>query len=398
VAFQTVSAEEGEFMSEKTNKEKEALFEDHSQALVARRDEAAVARATQEIQAALVIAQRFPRDEIRAKSRIIEACQRKELAEVAEYEYSRGGTRITGPTIDLLRAVANRWGNLRYGWSEVERRDGQSFVRCFAWDCQSNGQAERTFSVRHWRDTQGGGYALTDERDIYELLANMAARRVRACLEEVIDADVVSAAVEQCRATLKSGEKTPLADRAVKLLVPFAEFGVTQGMIELKLGNKLEAVSENQLASLRRIWKALKDGVGVREDYFRPEAAKPDFTPPAATPETTPTPSADDGDLGPQAANPAPAAPVVTPPPAAPPATKASGFNPLKALRGLLKMSGLKEGEFLDWLGATGATDGSVESLEQLAMEKGVDWMKAQTEQWPRISAAILEQKKKAKV
>ena len=43
---------------------------------------AAVARATQEIQASLVIAQRFPRDEIRAKTRIMEACKRKGLAEV----------------------------------------------------------------------------------------------------------------------------------------------------------------------------------------------------------------------------------------------------------------------------------------------------------------------------
>jgi len=43
--------------------QKTPLFEDNSQALVASRDAAAVARATQEVQAALVIAQRFPRDE-----------------------------------------------------------------------------------------------------------------------------------------------------------------------------------------------------------------------------------------------------------------------------------------------------------------------------------------------
>ena len=119
-------------MENKTNK---PLFEDNSQAVAVRRDDAAVARATQEIQAALVIAQRFPRDQIKVKSKIMEACQRKELAEMAEYEYSRGGTRITGPTIDLLRAIANRWGNIRWGWTETDRRDGESSVRCFAWDC-----------------------------------------------------------------------------------------------------------------------------------------------------------------------------------------------------------------------------------------------------------------------
>ena len=293
-------------------------------ALAMQHDAAAVARATQEIQAALVIAQRFPRDEVKSKSRILEACKRKELAEQAEYEYSRGGTRITGPTIDLLRAIANRWGNIRFGWAEVERRDGQSSVRCFAWDMQSNGQAERTFTVNHWRDTQAGGYELKDERDIYELLANQAARRVRACLEEVIDADIVTSAVDQCRITLRTGERVPLKDRAVQMVTAFAEFGVVQAMIETRLGNKLEAVSENQLASLRRIYKALKDGVGKREDYFKAETAKPEFGPEAPSAETKP----------PVPATKAPEPATPAPEPATPPAEKPGGFNPLKAVRG----------------------------------------------------------------
>lgn len=371
-------------MENKTNK---PLFEDNSQALAVRRDDAAVARATQEIQAALVIAQRCPRDQIKVKSKIMEACQRKELAEMAEYEYSRGGTKITGPTIDLLRAIANRWGNIRWGWTETDRRDGESSVRCFAWDCESNGQSERTFTVKHWRDTRDGGHALTDERDIYELLANMAARRVRACLEEVIDADVVSAAVDQCRLTLKSGEKTPLADRAVQMVSAFAEYGVTQAMIELRLSNKLDAVSENQLASLRRVYKALKDGVGKREDYFKPEPSKPEFAEPTgpSSPGAPATPyPGEDGDPGPQASP-------------SPQPEQTGGFNPLKALRELLVMGKVKEGELLDWLAATGATDGSVSSLEDLALTRGNDYMKQLTEDWPKTSAAILAAKKKGK-
>jgi len=356
-------------MSEQTQAVK--LFDEgQGNALVAASDAAAVARATQEIQAALVIAQRFPRDEIKSKSRILEACRRKELAEVAEYEYSRGGTRITGPTIDLLRAIANRWGNIRYGWTEVERRDGQSLVRCFAWDMQSNGQAERTFAIKHWRDTQSGGYALDDERDIYEVIANQAARRVRACLEEVIDADIVSSAVDTCRTTLKTGEKTPLSDRAVQMVTAFAEFGVTQPMIETRLGNKLEAVSENQLASLRRVFKAMKDGVGKREDYFKPESTKPEFN---------------------QAQ---PAAAASAAPASAEPATNGGGFNPLKAVRGLCKMAKIKEGELLAKLAADGTTDGSHGSLEELALSQGgKEILKSLAEDWADFIARLNPEK-----
>ena len=356
--------------------------------MAAQNDAAAVARATQEIQAALVIAQRFPRDEVRVKSRILEACKRKDLAEVSEYEYSRGGTKITGPTVDLLRAIANRWGNIRYGWTEVERRDGQSMVRCFAWDMQSNGQAERTFSVKHWRDTQGGGYELKDERDIYELLANMAARRVRACLEEVIDADVVSSAIDQCRLTIKSGEKTPLADRAVQMLSAFMEMGVTQPMIEGRLQNKLEAISENQLASLRRIYKSLKDGVGKREDYLKPETSKPEF----AGSSTTATAQTVANEREEAAAG---LAPVQPSPAAASPAQRIADApgngktNYVKAVRNLAKLAKIDEGFILDYLSATGSTDGSVGSLEELSTYESGGILASVHDSWSSVSMQI---------
>lgn len=345
--------------------------------LMAQRDAAAVARATQEIQAALVIAQRNPRNEIRAEARIIEACRRKGLAEVAEYEYSRGGTRITGPTIDLLRAIANRWGNLLFGWAEVERQEGQSMVRCWAWDTQNNSRSERTFVVRHWRDVKGGGYALEDERDIYELCANMASRRVRACLEEIIDADIVEKAVEQCRKTLKEGEKLPIKDRAAKMVVAFSEFGVTQDMIEKRLGNNLESVSENQLASLRRIFKALSDGVGKREDYFKAATEPPKFSG-----------QSDPDDAPPGAEVTPPSRPAPEPPAGKPEPSQETGTSPLRLLRDLARVSKIKEGVLLQALAELGISDGSASTLEELQITSPSS-IQAVIKDWASLSAKI---------
>ena len=364
-------------MSEEKN---QPLFENNPQAL-ARRDEAAVARATQEIQASLVIGQKFPRDEVKCRSRIMEACKRKGLAEVAEYEYSRGGTKITGATIDLLRAIASRWGNIIWGWSEVERRPGESTVRCWAWDTQSNGRAERTMVIAHWRDTSTGGYELDDERDIYELLANMAARRVRACMEEVIDSDIITDAVNACRETLRRGEDTPLIDRVVKMVGEFKQFGVTQADIERRLGNKADAISENQLASLRRVWKSLKDGVGVKTDYFKPEQSAPNF------PSENPKADAAAGLAPVQPAQAAPTGPLAgvvagvmanlpkpTPESSTSPLPIGSqengGQNYLKAVRNLCAAAKIKEGKLLDFLSTIGLTDGSSSGLEDLMLSR----------------------------
>lgn len=358
---------------EDKNEQSPELFKHTVNEIVDQRDAAAVARAVQGIQAALVIAQRFPRDEVKAESRIIQACRRKGLAEIAEYEYSRGGTRITGPTIDLLRAIANRWGNIQFGWEEVERRNGQSFVRCEAWDLQSNGKAFRTFVVKHWRDTREGGYAIEEERDIYELLANMAARRVRACLEEVIDADIVEKAVNECRKTLKEGEKLPIKDRAAKVLLAFAEFGVTQEMIEQRLGNKMDAVSENQLASLRRIYKALQDGVGKREDYFKPSVEPPRFNGQSEQAPSTPTV---------QVAPPQPAVSAVMP------ETSPQGNSPVRLLRDLCRVSKIKEGVLLGALAELGASDGSSGTLEELQISQPAV-LQATIKDWPNLVAKI---------
>ena len=48
-----------------------------------------VSRQAQEVQAAMVIAKKFPRDEVDAYNRIMRACQRRKLAESAMYEYPR---------------------------------------------------------------------------------------------------------------------------------------------------------------------------------------------------------------------------------------------------------------------------------------------------------------------
>ena len=58
-------------------------------------------RAIQEVQASFVMAKQFPRDEVFAERRIVEACKRMSLAKQAEYAYPRGGTQITGPSIRL---------------------------------------------------------------------------------------------------------------------------------------------------------------------------------------------------------------------------------------------------------------------------------------------------------
>lgn len=226
-------------------------------------------RQAQEVQAAMVIAKKFPRDEVESYNRIMRACQRKSLAEQSMYEYPRGGTKVTGPSIRLAEAMAQNWGNLDFGIIELEQKNGESQVMAYAWDLETNTRQTKIFNVPHIRGTKKGNIPLTDPRDIYELVTNQGARRVRACILGVIPGDVIDSAIDECKKTLAGGNKEPLIDRVRKGIKLFEDnFSVTLEMLEKYIGCKSEAFSEHDMIRLNNVYKSLRDGMAKREDYF----------------------------------------------------------------------------------------------------------------------------------
>lgn len=229
-------------------------------------------RAIQEVQAAMVIAKRFPRDVKAALDRILNSCTRTSLAEQALYTYSRGGTDISGPSIRLAEAVAQQWGNLQFGIRELEQRDGESTVEAFAWDLETNTRQVKVFQVRHERHTRKGKTTLEDPRDIYELVANQGARRLRACILGVIPGDVIDEAVRQCDATLSaSADTSPEAQK--KIIDAFAAYKVTKAQIEKRIQRRIDAITPAQVISLRKILLSMRDGMSGPEDWFEASVA-----------------------------------------------------------------------------------------------------------------------------
>ncbi|MCX3306580.1 hypothetical protein OTK50_15415 [Bacillus sp. NEAU-CP5] len=235
--------------------------------------EAMVSRQAQEVQAAMVIAKKFPRDVYAAFDRIKKACERRLLAENAVYEYPRGGTKVSGPSIRLAEALAQNWGNIDYGIMELEQKAGESSVMAYAWDLETNTRQTKIFTVKHERKARGAITKLDDPRDIYEMVANQGARRVRACILGVIPGDIVDAAVDMCQKTLISGHKEPLEDRLRSAFSLFKkEFGITKEMIQEYIGSNVDAFTEQDFLKIGRIYTSLRDGMAKKEDYFNVKA------------------------------------------------------------------------------------------------------------------------------
>lgn len=231
-----------------------------------------VARATQEVQAQIIIAQKFPRDINKITTSILEACKRKSLADGAIYTYPKGKKKISGETIRLMEVIALSWTNLKYGVEQISKTRTDTEYRVYAWDLQTNVNFEMFFSQKHARWTKDNGLkdmSGGDPRDEYELVMSNASRRLRSCLKKIIPPYIVEEARNACIQTIKDGYKgVPIGDTIRKMVASFKDLGVTQEMIIKKIGHNLDSTNEIELVSLHSIYTSLKDNMGKVTDFF----------------------------------------------------------------------------------------------------------------------------------
>jgi len=234
--------------------------------------EIASSRVAQEVQAAMVIAKKYPRSEGETTQRIEQACCRPGLAAKAQYHFPRGNEEISGISIRLAEVLARSWGNIDFGTIEIEQRDGESLMMAYCWDLETNVRSTRLFVVPHVRERKGRNgleqIALQSARDIYEITANMGARRERACILKVIPADVQEEAVEMCNRTLAADFTDEKRD---KMIAAFAEgFSVTVEQLETFIGRRAKNFDGGTYVRLRRVYQTLQDGFGAVADFFPP--------------------------------------------------------------------------------------------------------------------------------
>lgn len=226
-------------------------------------------RAVQEVQGMMIIAKKFPRDINASYTRIMKSCERLGLAERAIYNFPKGGAVVSGASIRLAEVMAQNWGNIDFGIRELERKPGASVAESYCWDIETNSRQSKIFEVPHEIGLKGGKKKLlTDPRDIYEIVANMGARRLRACILGIIPKDVEDAAVEQCKKTMEKGGGKTLVERIRDMIVAFEKIGVSQAMLEKNLGHKMDLTIAREIVDLTAIYTSIRDGHVSRGEFF----------------------------------------------------------------------------------------------------------------------------------
>lgn len=231
-------------------------------------------RAVAEAQGKLLIAKKFPRNETEAFAKAIQSCQRPGLASKAFYSYPRGKETVTGVTIRFAEELARCYGNLDYGIKELSNSDGQSEMQAYCWDLETNTMSLQNFTNKHIRESKYGNTELKSQRDIYELNANMGARRLRSRILAILPPDLVEECIHECRRTLAGDNSTPIIDRINKMVVAFQKIGVSKEQLEKRLNHTVESVIEEELVELTGIYNGIRTKeTKVSEWFEQPKTA-----------------------------------------------------------------------------------------------------------------------------
>jgi len=242
--------------------------------------EAAQSRELAQIRTAAQMAMMRPRVEKDAWMRSIKACQRLSMAEAAEYEFPRGNTSITGPSVDLARELARIWGNMRSGFTVVSRDPDWTHLQGYAWDMEANhcvtveDKFPNLIQRKDKRTGRAEWVAPRDERELRELQNRRGALAERNAILKCLPSDLIEDAVTEARKTRRAHAEGGIAkDRGalVKGMVrAFDEIGVTASDLEAFLGHALDTLTADEHERLVKVGKSIKDGNSRREDYFTP--------------------------------------------------------------------------------------------------------------------------------
>lgn len=233
-------------------------------------------RAVAEVQAAVIVARQFPRNEAQAVAKMRTGFAQHSLAVRSFFRFPRGGKNVSGETIQFAKELARCWTNIHYGVHELRRDDanGESEMQAWAWDLETNERASTTFIVPHTRWTSdNGGKRLEDPRDVYENNSNNGARRLREMIFSVLPDWFREQAKSIATNTVENGQgDKPLAQRTADCIAHFEGLGVTVEQLEENRSGRASGKWTNlDLGQLSIISESIRRGEVTVDEEFPPQ-------------------------------------------------------------------------------------------------------------------------------
>lgn len=254
------------------------------------------------------------RDMDTVRLEILKECSRRGFAEKARYR-KPVGEGIEGPSIRFVEAALRCMGYVECSTRLLDDDDRKRTLRCVVADQikqvywlrdivvdktveRMNPSGRVIYSER--QNSQGRTVYLVSgtEDEITNKEGMQISKAVRQLGLRLIPADIVDEAMERVIAVIAADDKANPDDARRRLTDAFSQIGVSPGDLRQYLGHDLDKITPKELAQLRAIWTAIKDGESSWSDELElGRAATPQPPPkPTQAPPSSPGPHpTDDG-------------------------------------------------------------------------------------------------------
>lgn len=212
------------------------------------------------------IAKQDPRDEDICLDRVLVACRRPSLAEVAIYDVKNRGT---GPSVKLMEEIARHWRNFKAGTRIIDLGEigTQSRVEVYAIDLESRYERTEEIIIEHVLVGKAGvlNRCKTPD-DVYLAIGQRVGRRLREVIKDVIPSWVTDLAMQECVKT-KNADKGSAAAKE-RLVGGFSLVGVTEEMLIKKFKKPVNDLHPDEVAELRNVYASINSGEMTAAEYF----------------------------------------------------------------------------------------------------------------------------------
>ncbi len=255
---------------------------------------AVAAQAKALIEARYIMAIRRPRDMDVVRERMLKECARPSFAAVARYTKPIGKDKSkwpTGPSIRFPEAAVRNMTNITVETMTVYDDREKRIVRVTVTDLEANVPYSqdvtitKTIERRHKKDgdtvinsrTNSHGdtiYILeaTDD-DIVNKQQALISKAVRTLGLRLIPGDIVDECMDQVLATKANADAEAPDNAKRKLFDAFAGLGVRAEQLKEYIGHDAATLTPRELADLRALFAAIRDGEATWRDVMDQRAA-----------------------------------------------------------------------------------------------------------------------------
>lgn len=279
--------------------------------------EAMVAKSRAEVEAACIMAKRWPRNPDQVRQDLIAECKRPGFAAVAIYSLPRGEKKIEGLSIRFAEVAMRCSGNMSAS-SETIYDDPQTRcirVKVVDYERNSTWQTDLTINKTVERKQLKRGQRPLGERvnsygdrvfiveatddDVRTKQNSEISKASRTGILRIIPGHLQDEAKRICKEVSSKADAADPAAARNKLFDAFGSIGVKPAALEQWLGHSTDTISPAELDDLRGLFAAIRDGETTWADALKEAAnieaeAKPAAPtgPPPGVP-APPKPSAD---------------------------------------------------------------------------------------------------------